>query len=630
MMKKILFKKATILTILVLFIGISIFPIIESSEQRQDFSTLNDKTRDQIPILKQMGPVGTYEDYINSRENKPYIFQKISEHLGTTSPLIIVFVEADLVTDLTDELTLYNETLGIFGYDSIIFQVSGVTPEDLKDQIIAYWDDGYNVCGGVLIGDLPTEWFHHENDFYGPSEFPCDLFLMDLDGTWTDTDSDGMYDSHTDGSGDTAPEIYVGRIDASRIPGDEITIIKKYFAKVYDFWTGATNQTMFGLTYTDQDWANIPSFRYDIGYAYEDYEAIWYPDVNRDDYVNNRIPDAYEFIQLSCHSSYTGHAFTNGGWAYSNDIRNAPPIALFYNLFCCRSLRFTEDNCLGYAYILDTDTPSLTVVGSAKTGSMLDFRYFYEPIGNGSSFGTAFRKWFEYEYPYDNSDVSWFYGMTILGDPTLIIHCPTNFPPFGTNLTGPNEGIIGEEYTFCIDVFDQEGDFIYCNWDWGDGTNTSWIGPHSSGETACTTHSWTGEGDYEIKVNLKDDVGYQSGWSDPHPIHILKSPYMKIGKVYGGLFKINAEFENLGELEATNVQWSITLDGGLILIGRESNGTIQSISPGGITTVDSNLILGLGKVVVTVRTEIPENTAIRETNGKVFLFYIMVNPSGDI
>ena len=274
MMKKVLFKKATILTILVLFIGISIFPIIESSELQQDFSTLNDKTRDQIPILKQMGPVGTYEDYINSRENKPYIFQKISEHLGTTSPLVIVFVEADLVTDLTDELTLYNETLGIFGYDSIIFQVSGVTPEDLKDQIIAYWDDGYNVCGGVLIGNLPTEWFHHENDFYGPAEFPCDLFLMDLDGTWTDTDSDGMYDSHTDGSGDTAPEIYVGRIDASRIPGDEITILKKYFAKVYDFWTGATNQTMFGLTYTDQDWANIPSFRYDIGYAYEDYEAI--------------------------------------------------------------------------------------------------------------------------------------------------------------------------------------------------------------------------------------------------------------------------------------------------------------------------------------------------------------------
>jgi len=95
----------------------------------------------------------------------------------------------------------------------------------------------YNINGAVLIGDLSVEWYHHENDFDGsPSEFPCDLLLMDLDGTWSDSDSDGMYDSHVDGIGDTAPEIYVGRIDASNIPGDEITILKDYFQKLDEYW----------------------------------------------------------------------------------------------------------------------------------------------------------------------------------------------------------------------------------------------------------------------------------------------------------------------------------------------------------------------------------------------------------
>jgi hypothetical protein len=513
--------------ILLLLVVISILPAIQSFGLQYNDIKLYSKTNDRIPILKQIGSVGTYEEYINSREDKPYFIQQISDTLKRTdTPLVIVFVELDLVYELTDELALYNETLGFVGYNSIIYEVSGVDAEDLKDIIKNYWQSGYNVTGAVLIGDLPAEWFHHENDFYGPSEFPCDLFFMDLDGTWTDTDDDKMYDSHTEGSGDTAPEIYVGRIDASNIPGDEITILKKYFAKVNNFWTGNTNQTEYGLTYTDQDWAGYVDFRYDLQYAYQNYEAIWYPNVDKDDYVNNRIPSTYEFIQLSCHSSSEGHVFSTGGWVYNDEIRIAPPQALFYNLFCCSSLRFTDYNCLGYAYILDTDTPSLTVVGSAKTGSMLDFRYFYGPIGNGSSFGTAFRKWFEYEYPYGDesggyNDISWFYGMTILGDPTIIIK--KHKPPFGKNFTGPNIGLNGEEYDFCIDAFDSENDDIHCIFDWGDNSDSGWLGPFVSEDTICASHIWNNPGEYLIRFKLKDTSGYESIWSNPIVITIYEN-----------------------------------------------------------------------------------------------------------
>jgi len=628
MLKKIQLKKIFTISILFLLIGIAVFPIIESNEIQSENVILKYKNRD-IPLLKELEPVGTYKEYINGLENKPFIFQKISESTSKSSPLVVIFINSDIVDDISDEIALYNETLGYFGYETVMFEVSGVSPSDLKNQLTYYWEEDYNLCGSVLIGDLPTEWFHHENDFYGPDEFPCDLFLMDLDGIWADTDEDDMYDTHTDGSGDTSPEIYVGRIDASKIPGDEISILKKYFDKVYDFWSGNTNQTLSGLTYTDQDWAGYEDFRHDIGYAYENYEAIWYPDVNRDDYVFNRVPGTYEFIQLSCHSSAQGHSFTTGGWATNEDIRNAPPEALFYNLFCCSSLRFTEYNCLGYAYILDTDTPSLSVVGSAKTGSMLDFRYFYEPIGNGSSFGTALKEWFEYEYPYDDTDKSWFYGITILGDPTLIIHLAKNFPPSGENLTGPDEGIIGEHYTFCIDVYDQEHNNIYCKWDWGDGTITDWTGPYANAEKVCTTHSWSSSGDYEIKVNLKDDMGSESGWIEPHHLYILQTACMKIGKVQGGFLKINVELKNIGEMEATNVQWKINVDGGVILTGRESTGTTTNIAADGTIGIESKYILGFGKVSVKVEAEIPENTATREVNGKVILFYININPSGE-
>ena len=508
-----------------MFLVISFFPAIQSLKLEYKNLDIKNNNEGRIPIFKQIGPVGTYEEYIKSREEKPYFVKKISEPLDRgDTPLIIIFVEDDLVSDLTDEITLYNNTLKNAGFDTIIYQISGVTPQNLKNIIISNIQNGYNVTGTVLVGDLPTEWFHHENDFYGPSEFPCDLFLMDLDGIWSDMDGDNMYDSHTDGMGDTAPEIYVGRIDASNIPGDEIKNLKKYFSKVYNFWSGNTTHTGYGLTYTDQDWANGESFRHDIKYAYEDYEAIWYPDVDRDDYVINRIPSTYEFIQLSCHSSSQGHSFAQGGWASNDEIRDAPPNALFYNLSCCSSLRFTDYNCLGYSYILDTDTPSLSVVGSAKTGSMLDFRFFYEPIGNGSSFGTALRKWFEYEYPYSDdpggyNDISWFYGMTILGDPTLII---SNQPPYGKNFSGPEFGVIGEEYEFCVDVFDFNSDKINCIFDWGDGTDSGWLGPFDSGDKICASNIWGETGEYLVCFKLKDSKGFETVWSDPIVFNIVE------------------------------------------------------------------------------------------------------------
>lgn len=430
MNKNNLVRKCLFFGVITLLIGTNIIPLTSSIDVEKEFvSFMDNRTLERFTIFKWNGTHGSFGDYMKGRENKPFSLGKIGGLRGEgDNPCVIVFANSNLLPTLEDEIVLYNSTLVSIGYDTVVLEVSGGTAEDLKDQILFYWDNGYNVTGTVLIGDLPVAWFHHEYDFSGPAEFPCDLFLMDLDGEWIDSDSDGLYDSHTNGEGDTAPEIYIGRIDASQIPGEELTILKDYLQKVHEFWMGNIAHTDFGLTYTDRDWASFQSHRYDIQYAYDDYEARWYPNVNRDDYLYHRLPNTtYEFIQISCHAGETSHShhFEIGGYLYSDEVRAAAPQALFYNLFTCSSLRFTDYNCLGNAYVLNTSSPSLTVVGSTKVGSMLDFRYFYEPIGQGCSFGQAFQEWFEYEYPYSDypdgyNDISWFYGMTILGDPTLI------------------------------------------------------------------------------------------------------------------------------------------------------------------------------------------------------------------
>jgi hypothetical protein len=86
-------------------------------------------------------------------------------------------------------------------------------------------------------------------------------------------------------------------------------------------------------------------------------------------------------------------------------------------------------------------------------------------------------------------------------------------PPDTPSITGETNGITGEEYEYCIDpVVDPEGDRVWVFWDWGDGTNSSWLGPYESGDQACANHSWDEVGDYTIKARLKDEYGALSQW----------------------------------------------------------------------------------------------------------------------
>ena len=54
---------------------------------------------------------------------------------------------------------------------------------------------------------------------------------------------------------------------------------------------------------------------------------------------------------------------------------------------------------------------------------------------------------------------------------------------------------------------------MYYWFDWGDGTNTGWIGPYQSGETCNASHSWEKKGDYVIKVKARDRCYAESNWT---------------------------------------------------------------------------------------------------------------------
>jgi hypothetical protein len=107
--------------------------------------------------------------------------------------------------------------------------------------------------------------------------------------------------------------------------------------------------------------------------------------------------------------------------------------------------------------------------------------------------------------------------------PSLFENTSSHVPNKPEIVTGSVSGRIGHEYEYSTVGTDDDGDLLFYFFDWGDGTNSGWIGYYESGETCSASHVWTEEGTYEIKVKTKDLFGYESEWSDPLPIRMPKN-----------------------------------------------------------------------------------------------------------
>jgi hypothetical protein len=357
---------------------------------------------------------------------------------------ILLLVNATLYPSISTAMTQYWIDLGMGGYSVDAYSVSGGTPASVRAYLQS---QSQGLVGVVLIGTLPVPWFEIDYDFDGSDPdtldneyacFPCDLFYMDLDGSWADNHTTapfqaGVYDTHTAGSGDTAPEIWVSRLTAGTLTlggATEVGLVNNYFAKNHAFREGLLPVAQRALVYVDDDWeASSTETGGQVGAAFPTHLLIDDSYTTcRDDYRDVRLTQGFEWMHVMLHSSYWEHFFkVGGGWEMyggnyatvtAQDVKTIDPTAIFYNLFACSNCRYVETNYMGGWYIFGQNY-GLGAIGTTKTGGMWDFDLFYGPLAQDGCAGSAFRDWLAAQAPYDNVDVRWFYGMTLLGDGAL-------------------------------------------------------------------------------------------------------------------------------------------------------------------------------------------------------------------
>jgi hypothetical protein len=123
----------------------------------------------------------------------------------------------------------------------------------------------------------------------------------------------------------------------------------------------------------------------------------------------------------------------------------------------------------------------------------------------------------------------------LFGDPAQMLRTPhPSLPPTQPSKpVGPSLGIWNVEYSYTTQATEPDNEQIFYLFDWGDGSNSGWLGPYSSGQVATGSHIWTVLGTYEVKVKARDIWGAGSPWSEPLMVTITDNTPPSIPEVTG-------------------------------------------------------------------------------------------------
>jgi len=150
-------------------------------------------------------------------------------------------------------------------------------------------------------------------------------------------------------------------------------------------------------------------------------------------------------------------------------------------------------------------SPIMQYSGWIPSGQTVTLYHSWSDVGY---YDVRVRAQDRYQYYHTGEWTGWSDYLTVLVQPS------ENDPPIVSKPSGPTDIFVDETHTYSTIATDPEGEKVYLNFSWGDGSHSDWLGPYFSGETVECSHSWSTNDTFSVKVQAKDESDYTSEWTD--------------------------------------------------------------------------------------------------------------------
>jgi hypothetical protein len=466
-------------------------------------------------------------------------------------------------------------------YDGVYFPAQGRDEQEKIKYFIKDAIENWNTQNVLLVGGsnyVPTRETHVfiENDpSYGDEIFVSDLYYADIYNStagfssW-DTNNNNIFGEYNwNGEYDDVdlyPDVYIGRIPAtssSQITSvvNKIIAYENNEAYLQDWFT---NFILVGGDTFVGDTTEVPEGEYSNEKAIEIMNGfidhkIWATNDKLSSVVptgvaniQNKINSGAGFVDLSGHGNtniFATHPVGNsniwlptpyppGGFrlTHISSLNNGDKLPIV-TVEACSTAKFkTDPNCFNWAFLSKSNGGAVGIYGataigygylgthvtSGLIGKMgLDTYRSYRLDGAttlGEMWAGAITRYITANM--DDGDHKTVEEWIVFGDPTLAIGSDSHPPAKPQTPSGPASFKVNVEQTFSTQTTDPNNDQIYYLFDWGDETNSGWLGPFTTGEEIQATNTWDTQGDYEVRVVARDNNGARSDWSDPMPITV--------------------------------------------------------------------------------------------------------------
>lgn len=131
-------------------------------------------------------------------------------------------------------------------------------------------------------------------------------------------------------------------------------------------------------------------------------------------------------------------------------------------------------------------------------------------------------------------------------------------------------------------------------------------------------------GVYTVSLKISDGIVSDTQVKKEYIVVYELHGSLEIGKVSGGILSLNAELINTGDVEITEVNYSIAVAGNFVVRGKNYSGVLSEIAAHETVSISNRPVFGLGRISVTVTAEAYKVPSVSKTVNGFLLFFVVI------